>query len=136
MNYNSIITRLYFLLVHVDGVVNENEKAAAKQMIKAEDLVEEEFSVQMQLLKGKDESILFDECISALKNLDQKQQIRLVAWLCVVANADGFMDRTEWQLIYRVYHKELSLPLHEIFKVQKDLNRLVWEKKNSLATIL
>jgi len=48
--------------------------------------------------------------------------------LCVVANGDGFMDKTEWQLIYRIYHKELNLPLEEIFKVQKELNRLPREK--------
>jgi hypothetical protein len=44
----------------------------------------------------------------------------------VLANADGFMDRNEWQLIYQIYHKELALPLSEIFTVQKELNRLVW----------
>jgi hypothetical protein len=60
--------------------------------------------------------------------LDLKQQIRIVAWLCVVANADGFMDRAEWQLIYKVYHKELNLPLHDIFAVQKDLNKIIWEQ--------
>lgn len=136
MNYNTIITRLYFLLVYADGVINENEMTAAKQMIKAENLVEEEFRVQMQLLKDKDQSLIFDECVAELRKLDQKLQIRLVAWLCVVANADGFMDRNEWQMIYRIYHKELALPLHEVFKIQKELNRLVWEKKNSVATIL
>lgn len=136
MSYNTILTRLYYLLVNADGIVNQKEIAAAKQMISSENLIEEEFIVQMELLKMKDKSLLLGECIAALRELDQLEQIRLVAWLCVVANADGFMDRGEWQMIYRIYHKELGLPLHEIFKVQKELNRLIWEKKNSIATIL
>jgi uncharacterized tellurite resistance protein B-like protein len=62
--------------------------------------------------------------------LDRNLQIRIVAWLCVVANGDGFMDKTEWQLIYTIYHKELNLPLEEIFKVQKELNRIPREKSS------
>jgi len=56
--------------------------------------------------------------------------------MCVVANADGFMDRAEWQLIYKIYHKELGLPLNEIFSVQKELNKLIWGTSMSTATIL
>jgi hypothetical protein len=66
--------------------------------------------------------------LHGIRKLEQLQQIRIIAWLCVIANADGFMDRAEWQLIYTIYHKELDLPLSEIFAVQKELNRLIWEK--------
>src|SRR5687767_15116118 len=107
MNYSSVIMNLYFLLVSEDGDPNPKEVAAAKQMIQTEGIEEEEFNIQMQLLNSKNSKLLYSECIVALKKLDQKQQIRIVAWLCVIANADGFMDRGEWQLIYTIYHKEL-----------------------------
>ncbi len=133
MNYNMLITRLYFLLVYADGSVNEKEVAIARQMIKAESLNEEEFNVQIRMLKGKDKQVLFSECMIGLKQLNYKQQVRMIAWLCVVANADGFMDRGEWQLIYKIYHKELNLPLHDIFSVQKDLNKIIWEKSSMIG---
>jgi uncharacterized tellurite resistance protein B-like protein len=128
MNYNSVIMNLYFLLVYTDGGVNQKEIAAANEMIQAEGISTDEFNVQMQLLQSKDRNQLYSECLLGLRKLDQAQQIRIVAWLCVIANADGFMDRAEWQLIYTIYHKELDLPLSEIFAVQKELNRLIWEK--------
>jgi uncharacterized tellurite resistance protein B-like protein len=134
MNYKSIITSLYYLLIYADGIVNEREIASIKQMIRAEGLNEEEFSVQMRMLISKDKSVLFTDCMVGLKKLSHEQQVKIVAWLCVVANADGFMERTEWQLIYKIYHKELNLPLNEIFSVQKDLNKLIWEQ--STLTIL
>jgi hypothetical protein len=87
------------------------------------------------LLKSKDKSVLYTDALLELKKLEMKDQIRIIAWMCVVANADGFMDKNEWQLIYKIYHKELALVLSEIFSVQKELNRLVWEKP-SLSTIL
>lgn len=126
MTYNSIITRLYFLLIHADGKVNEKEVSSAKQMMKAEGIGEKDFAAELEKLQSCDHEELLNECITALKQVETAQQIRIVAWLCVLANADGFMDRNEWQLIYRIYHKELNLPLNEIFNVQKELVRLVW----------
>jgi uncharacterized tellurite resistance protein B-like protein len=126
--YTFILSKLYFLLVYADGSVNEKEAATAKHMIKTEVINEGDFKTLMEALKSKNKEALFTETLQAAKKLDLKQQIRIVAWLCVVANADGFMDRAEWQLIYKVYHKELNLPLHDIFAVQKDLNKIIWEQ--------
>jgi uncharacterized tellurite resistance protein B-like protein len=128
MSYKTILTQLFFVLIYADGHVNDHERCSGKSLIKSEDLNEEEFNVQLELLKSKDRPMLLADSVKALKRLDRNQQIRVIAWLCVVANGDGFMDRMEWQLIYQIYHKELSLPLEEIFKVQKELNRFSREK--------
>lgn len=128
MTYNSLIMNLYFLLVYSDGEPNQKELAAVKLMIQAEGVGEDAFNLQMEFLKAKDQKQVYVECMTSLQHLGIKQQIRIVAWLCVIANADGFMDRNEWQFIYGIYHRELDLPLSEIFTVQKELNRLIWEK--------
>jgi|GEM_PF-832270 len=128
MNYNTVLTRLYFLLIYADGKVNEKELKSAKEMLRSESISESDFHAQLDLLRSRDHETLFVECMAAMKKLERIEQIRIVAWLCVLANADGFMDREEWQLIYRIYHKELDLPLNEIFTVQKELNRLVWTR--------
>lgn len=133
MNYNMLIARLYFLLVDADGDVNEKEVAIASQMVKEEGLNAEEFNVQLRILKTKDREAIFAESIVGLKQLSVRQQVRIIAWMCVIANADGFMDRVEWQLIYKIYHKELNLPLHDIFAVQKELNRKIWEKPSVIG---
>ena len=68
-------------------------------------------------------------CITSLKSCglinDHRFGIRCIAWLCVLANADGFMDRAEWQFIYKIYHRELQLPLDVIMGVQKELMRKI-----------
>ena len=130
MNYKSIITQLYFILISADGHVNDHERLSGKSLAKAEGIDDEEFRVQLELLKSKDRSTILNDCIKALKKLDRNQQIRIIAWLCVVANGDGFMDKAEWQVIYKIYHKELHLPLDEIFKVQKEINRLPRERSS------
>lgn len=134
MNYQAIITGLYYLLIYSDENANEKELDSIKKMIKVDGLNEAEFNVQIRMLELKDKTTLFNNCVLGLKDLSREQQVRVVAWLCVVANADGFMERTEWQLIYKIYHKELNLPLNEIFSAQKELNKLLWEQ--STMTIL
>jgi uncharacterized tellurite resistance protein B-like protein len=127
MTYQAIIIRLYFLLIYADGDANHKELLSAKQMIATEGILEPDLIAQLALLKAKAEDVIYKEAIDGLKRLERSKQLRIVAWLCVLANADGFMERSEWQLIYKIYHKELALPLNEIFEVQKGLNKLVWE---------
>lgn len=122
MSYKTILTNLYYLLIHADGQVSESEIALGKRMISAEGIGEVEFKTQLELLKTRDRSGILTECLLGIKKLSRHQQIRCIAWLCTIANADGFMDNSEWQFIYRIYHKELNLPLNDIMKVQKELN--------------
>ncbi|MBI1769699.1 MAG: TerB family tellurite resistance protein [Bacteroidetes bacterium] len=136
MNLKSALIKLYFLLVHADGEVNEREEALGIQMIKTEGISEAEFISVLELLKKRTTSNIYAESIEELKRLDHQRQIRCVAWLCVVANADGFMDKTEWQFIYMVYHKELGLNLEEVMKVQKELVGLTFKKPMSFISVL
>jgi uncharacterized tellurite resistance protein B-like protein len=124
MNYSSVITNLYFMLIHADGKVNEREISLGQQLVHHEGLDAEEFNVQMILLKSKDQLKLYGDSVENLKKMDREKQINCIAWLCVVANADGFMDRTEWQFIYKLYHHELQLPLDDVMNKQKELNRI------------
>jgi len=136
MNLKSALIKLYFLLVHADGEVNDREVQLGNQMAKIEGLSETEFSVAMEMLKKRATANVYEESIEELKKLDHQKQVRCVAWLCVVANADGFMDKSEWQFIYKVYHKELGLNLDEIMKVQKDLIALTLRKPAVFTAVL
>jgi len=123
------------MLIIADGKISDKEITSGDQMINIESINEAEFKVQIEELKLKDQKLLLMDCLAGLKKLNRTQQIRIIAWLCVVANADGFMDRAEWQLIYKIYHKELNLPLEEIFKVQKELSRLTLEKSSLISKL-
>jgi uncharacterized tellurite resistance protein B-like protein len=99
-----------------------------------EGMDEHSFEKALEQLKGKDTSVLLKDCIVNLKKLNVQQQVRCIAWMCVIANSDGFMDKEEWILIYRLYHTELKLSLDEIMKTQKDLNKILHGKAfNSLG---
>jgi uncharacterized tellurite resistance protein B-like protein len=121
MNHRPILIKLYHLLVLADGNVNEREIASGKQMIKAEGINEFEFDKLLESLAKRNPSVIYSECVEELKKLNHEMQVRCIAWLSVIANADGFMDKTEWQFIYKLYHTELNLKLDDILKKQKQL---------------
>ena len=130
------LIKLYYLLVHADNELNEREVAVGNQMIKAEGITENDFNATLDQLKKRAEANIYSESVEELKRLDHKSQLRCVAWLCVVANADGFMDKLEWQFIYKIYHKELGLSLDEIMKVQKELVALTFKRPQTFSSIL
>jgi uncharacterized tellurite resistance protein B-like protein len=123
------------MLIYSDGKVNDGEISLGKKMIQNEGIVESEFNNLLESLKGKEFSIIYRECVADLKRLKPVEQIRCIAWMCVLANSDGFMDRAEWQFIYKIYHKELHLPLDEIMAVQKELTRLTHNSSVFTSTI-
>jgi uncharacterized tellurite resistance protein B-like protein len=129
MDYKTTVSTLFFLLIHADGDVNEKELLRCKQMMKAEGIDETKFNLLLEKLKLKNREDIYKECVQAIKKLEIKNQIRCIAWLCVVANADGFMDKKEWMLIYKIYQTELNLKLDDIMKVQKDLNKVIHGKE-------
>jgi uncharacterized tellurite resistance protein B-like protein len=131
MNFKEVLTRLYFILICSDGSVNEKEVSFGRKMVNTEGIDEQYFFSQIKLLEVNNQQSLLPEAITHLKKLTREEQIRCIAWLCVIANADGFMDKAEWQMIYRLYHKELQLPLDEIMKIQKNLAASMYRSPSS-----
>jgi uncharacterized tellurite resistance protein B-like protein len=120
----SVFAKLYYLMVNIDNRINEKEKSIGRQMISTEGFSEKEFLDQLERLKATDPSFLYNDCLKEIKKIERSLQVRCIAWMCVIANADGFMDKSEWHFIYKLYHKELNIPLDEIMKVQNELIRI------------
>ncbi len=129
MDYRETITGLYYLLICADGTVNEKELQLGKKMIAAEGFNEAKFETSLSAFKTQDKATVYKDCVTGLKKLDKQKQIRSISWLCVIANSDGFMDKEEWLLIYKIYDNELGLSLDEILKTQKELNKLLYGKE-------
>ena len=136
MNFKAIIIRLYYMLIYTDGKVNQGEVSLGQKMIETEGISEAEFNAQIEALKKKDGTVIYKECLADLKRLKPELQIRSIAWMCVLANSDGFMDKAEWQFIYKIYHKELHLPLDDIMEVQKELAKLTRDNSVFLTSTL
>jgi uncharacterized tellurite resistance protein B-like protein len=129
MDYNSTLAGLYYLLICADGKVNEKELLLGKKMIKAEGFDEGKFEATLDSFKSLQNQVLYQNCLTGLRKLDEQKKIRSISWMCVIANSDGFMDKEEWVLIYKLYNTELKLSLDEIMKTQRELNKILHGKE-------
>lgn len=123
MNYRDAVIGLYYLLIYADGNASEKELLFGQQMMAVEGWDVTQFEVIIASYKIKDKKNLYNECLTEFRKFDKLKQIRFVSWLCVIANSDGFMDKEEWALIYKIYNEELKLSLDEILKTQKEINK-------------
>lgn len=130
MNRITVNTKLYFLLTHADGEVHKKEEEMGDKMMWHLSMNKDNFNSQLEELSMYDRDMIFNDCIKELKTFDKNDQINCLAWMCLIANADGFMDKNEWDLIYRLYHKHLSLDLPEITARQKELHRFIQQYAN------
>src|SRR5689334_19978815 len=128
MDYKTTLISLYHLLISADDNVNEKELSFGKEMLRIEGIPESVYNLRIEELKKSDNNKVYAESMIGLRKLDKQKQIRCMAWLSAIANSDGFMDKEEWVLIYKMYHTELGLPLEEIMKLQKELNVLIHGK--------
>lgn len=122
------LSKLYYLLIHADGAVNEKETVLGKKMIQIEGMDLSALQRELQLCEKKSDEALIIECVEGLRKLPIKVQINYIAWLCLIANSDGFMDKREWDLIYKIYKKNLNLNLDDIMTRQRELNMLLNSK--------
>ncbi|HLZ15756.1 MAG TPA: TerB family tellurite resistance protein [Cyclobacteriaceae bacterium] len=125
MDYRETITGLYYLVICADGSVDDKELLLGKKMIAAEGFDGQKFEKTILGFKTKDKTQLYNECLGGLQKMDKQKQIRVISWMCVIANSDGFMDKEEWMLIYKLYNNELGLALDDIMKSQKELNKIL-----------
>lgn len=134
MKQHTTLTKMYFLLVYADNIIDDKELLAGKKMAQYERIAEDSFNREIESLRNIDQALIYKDIIHDMKLLDNRIQVRFVAWLSVIANVDGFMDEREWQLIYRLYSKDLKLSLADIMLKQKELKQYIKEtKKGGLA---
>ena len=121
LNLVHMVSKLFYLTTTADGNMNAKEIAIGKKLIEDQGIQEEKFQDDLKLLENMDHEEVYRAYLEDLKNLDKNMQIYYIAWMTLIANSDGFMERNEWQLIFKIYHKELKLDLKDIMYTQRDL---------------
>jgi uncharacterized tellurite resistance protein B-like protein len=119
--YFNALSALYLMLVLADGEEDERELRMCAKMLNFEGIARDRFEQLRKSIEGVEESDLYDICLRTLRNCPRDLQVRCLAWMAIIANADGFMAPEEWKLIYKIYHGELQLDLKAIMAEQKQL---------------
>ena len=114
-----LFNQLLFLIVHANNVVHEREIFLAKNLSSLHGFESTSLLDEFHALEKADRYQLLENSVVELKKLPKEEQVNAIAVLCIVGNADGCMDKEEWQLIHSIYHSELRLKLDDVLKSQR-----------------
>ncbi len=120
-NYTESLVSLYHLVSSADGKVSSMEEKLCKLMIESEEISEAQYDSVMQGFDNLSSTAAYSKTITALKKCDIDCQTRILAWARRIANADGYMAKEEWALIFKIYKKELDLNLKDIISCELPL---------------
>lgn len=134
--FKKVLISLYSMLIGSDGEVDEKEIEYGKKMAATVGIDEHLFLQEVKSLEEVPLPRVMNEALANMNSLTRDEQIYCIAWLCVIANADGFMAETEWKMIYRIYHIEFRLPLREIMQQQKRITQTIIKNNIELVPVL
>lgn len=121
----TILLEFFYLVSMADGNINPMEEKMGKVMAVKEGLEENFYHLHLKSIMSCTKGEIMERTIVGLKKLQKAEQINILAWVSLIANSDGFMDETEWKLIYRIYHDELKLELKVVLSRQNELYKMV-----------
>uniref|UniRef100_UPI00404AE974 hypothetical protein n=1 Tax=Fulvivirga sp. TaxID=1931237 RepID=UPI00404AE974 len=116
---NRSIVFMYWLVVALDDIIDENEIIVGNQICKSEDISDIEFNQLIQEAKCYSKEDLYKETVKNLKMIDLHGQVTAVAWACIAANSESFMSSSKWGITYKIFSKELKLQQSTIIEQQR-----------------
>ncbi len=119
--FKETLIKAYYYISSADGSVDTKEIEMGNKMIRKESIDKDAFQKKIESYNAETPEGIIRSLTDDLRKLKREQQIRIIAYMSNVANADGFMDPKEWKMIYNLYKNELNLPLEEIIMVQKTI---------------
>jgi uncharacterized tellurite resistance protein B-like protein len=129
--YDSVICLFYYLITYSDGNATQIEILLMDKISKIENFDKSQFEHQFLFYNQNDRTTVFNKCISDLKQLEEFEQIRILAWMFVVSDSDDDFNEKEWNVIQETL-SILELPLSQILTEERNLNKLLIRSVNPL----
>ncbi|MCB0496639.1 MAG: TerB family tellurite resistance protein [Cyclobacteriaceae bacterium] len=112
MEQNTYFDALLYLLrviVYADGVFDEDEVRAIKDICKQEDVSEEYYGDFVSRTKGFSEKKMYQNGIDMIQECTLDEQLRTFAWLYKIAEVDGKVHVKEVRfLLYSLRHTDIE----------------------------
>jgi uncharacterized tellurite resistance protein B-like protein len=122
-SYQIAMCKIYYLTIYADGDLTEDEYETGKRILKDEGITIDSLDIdvlrQFQTLVRQDQ---IKDCEHSLRELTRNEQVKCIAWMCLLAESDWVMSKPE-SAIYEYFLKALDLSLSEISLEQSEMNK-------------
>ena len=118
--FQELLISAYYYILIADGMVDRKELSFGNLMIEKEKINKADFEDKLDELSDRDVDQIREEIKHSLKNQPHEKQLKIVAYMVKIADADGVKDPHEMTSIQRIM-QGLNLHVNDIIKAKRDL---------------
>ncbi|MCG8319808.1 MAG: hypothetical protein MI921_09930 [Cytophagales bacterium] len=105
---------LCYLIGNTNGNMTHFETRMYEFIKHKENISEHVADLILNEIESMSHKYILERGVRALSQCEKPEQVKCLAWMNKIANADGYLGDQEWSIIYQVYNKELDITLEEI----------------------
>ncbi len=114
--------KIYYLTIYADCDLTDDEYETGQRILKEEDIIIESLNIEvLNKFQALERHEQMADCEACLRELTREEQVKCVAWMCLLAESDWVLSHTERD-ICEYFTKALNLSLAEISLAQSDMN--------------
>ena len=118
--FQDLLVSAYYYILIADGMVDPKELTFGNHMIAKEGIDKSDFSDKLDDLSNQETNVVRDYLKEGLKNESRENQLKIVAYMVKIANADGNRDPHEMTSIQDLT-KDLNLHVNDIIQAKTKL---------------
>ena len=118
--FKKTLVEAYYYIMIADGLVDPRELSFGSLMIEKEGITREDFEKELDEMSITDVDVITQNLRESMLALTKEQQLKIVAYMVKIADADGTKDPSEMTSIQRVM-EGLELHINDIIKMKQQL---------------
>ena len=112
---------IFYLVLAADKVVDLNELSLGSKIMKLEKLDKQAIMREVDMLGSMSKREVFTEAVALLKSISKPEATRYIAYLNMIAESDGSLDKSELTLINEFPVSDFGITEQEVFTTQRKL---------------
>ncbi len=119
-NFQKTLIEAYYYIIIADGMLDPKELSFGNLMIEKENIERSEFEDELDELANTNVDIIKKQLRDHLSELPKEQQLKIVAYMVKIADADGSKDPSELTSIQKII-EGFELHINDIIKMKQQL---------------
>ncbi len=113
---------LFFLILSADNIADIKELKTGNKIIDLEGFDKSRVMSEFDHLSSQSRAETYNDGISTLKLLDKPTQMKCLAYIKIIAKVDGSFDKSESDLLDKMYNEELDIDINRLDNLEKELS--------------
>ncbi len=120
-SFEKAFAYMFFLVMSADKVAHLDEFIILNKILRFEKIEKKSFMSTIDQLSNMENKDIYAQGIELLKSLSEPEQKKCLAYMLLIAKADGDLHLKEDTLMHKISSDELNIPFEEISGLERKI---------------